>query len=227
MNRSTLDALAGFEQRLSDVLKDVERARLDFEARLAAALAAEERIEREHDEEHADKLAGGSPGRSPLGPIAERPPPANCPPLLVAVAAGGVRGSDGDRPSREGNPVLRRRCQVGDAPQRGRRRALTTLMAAAGKGDAGIKIKADAAIQAIELFGWGVFAAASAFLMAHYAYLYFDLVEELISLRRYPTAGEFSRRLDCSASAGFSLADLCCHSSSAYRGPLALSCNDS
>jgi hypothetical protein len=49
MNRSTLDALADFEQRLSDVLKDVQRARLDFEARLATTVAAEKR---ERDEEH-------------------------------------------------------------------------------------------------------------------------------------------------------------------------------
>jgi hypothetical protein len=56
MNRSTVDALADFEQRLSDVLKDVQRARLEFEARLATAVAAEKPIEREH-EPQADKLA--------------------------------------------------------------------------------------------------------------------------------------------------------------------------
>jgi hypothetical protein len=44
------------EQRLSDALRDGERARLEFEVRLAAALAAEEseRIERER----ADTLGG-------------------------------------------------------------------------------------------------------------------------------------------------------------------------
>ena len=55
MNRSTVDALADFEQRLSDVLKDVQRARLEFAARLVTAVAAEKPIERE--EAQADKLA--------------------------------------------------------------------------------------------------------------------------------------------------------------------------
>jgi hypothetical protein len=74
MNRSTFDAVAAFEQRLSDVLRDVQRARLEFEARLSAAVAAEQRIEREHDEEHVDKLAGEIVGRSPLrGPLPRIP----------------------------------------------------------------------------------------------------------------------------------------------------------
>jgi hypothetical protein len=46
--------LVDFEQCLSDAVKDAQRA--EFEARLATALAAEERIEREH-EQAADKLA--------------------------------------------------------------------------------------------------------------------------------------------------------------------------
>jgi hypothetical protein len=56
MNLSTVDALTDFEQCLSDALENAQRARLEFGARLATALAAEERIEREH-ESHADKLA--------------------------------------------------------------------------------------------------------------------------------------------------------------------------
>ena len=44
MNLSTFDALTDFEQCLSDALKNAQHARLEFEARLATALA-EERIE--------------------------------------------------------------------------------------------------------------------------------------------------------------------------------------
>ena len=75
MKRSTFDAFADFEQRLSDVLKDVQRARLDFAARLATTVAAEKR---ERDEEHADKLDGGAeiarwpPLRGPLPSNAPR-----------------------------------------------------------------------------------------------------------------------------------------------------------
>ncbi len=57
MNLSTVDALANFEQWLADALRDVQRARLEFEARLASALAAEERIERGYERAEADKLA--------------------------------------------------------------------------------------------------------------------------------------------------------------------------
>jgi hypothetical protein len=57
MNPSTVDALANFEQWLADALRDVQRARLEFEARLASALAAEERIERGYERAEADKLA--------------------------------------------------------------------------------------------------------------------------------------------------------------------------
>ena len=71
MNRSTVDALANFEQRLSDVLKDVQRARLEFEARLATAVAAEKPIEREH-EAQADKLAEAV---AEITPKSERVPP--------------------------------------------------------------------------------------------------------------------------------------------------------
>jgi hypothetical protein len=49
--------LIDFEKCLSDALEDTRRARLDFEARLAIALAAEERIEREHERAEADGLA--------------------------------------------------------------------------------------------------------------------------------------------------------------------------
>ena len=56
MNPSTLDALANFEQWLADALRDVQRARLEFEARLATALA-EERIEPENKRAQADQLA--------------------------------------------------------------------------------------------------------------------------------------------------------------------------
>jgi hypothetical protein len=49
--------LVDFEQCLLDALKDTQRAPLEFEARLATALAAEERIEREHERAQADKLA--------------------------------------------------------------------------------------------------------------------------------------------------------------------------
>ena len=56
MNPSTVDALANFEQWLSDALKDAQRARLEFEARLATALA-EERIEPENKRAQADQLA--------------------------------------------------------------------------------------------------------------------------------------------------------------------------
>jgi hypothetical protein len=68
MNRSTLDALADFEQRLSDVLKDVQRARLDFEARLATTVAAEKR---ERDEEH-EIARRAPPLRGPLPSNARR-----------------------------------------------------------------------------------------------------------------------------------------------------------
>ena len=48
MNLSTGDALTDFERRVTDALSDAlstaECARLEFEARLAAALMAEERI---------------------------------------------------------------------------------------------------------------------------------------------------------------------------------------
>jgi hypothetical protein len=56
MNPSTLDALANFEQWLADALRDVKRARLEFEARLATALA-EERIEPENKRSQAAQLA--------------------------------------------------------------------------------------------------------------------------------------------------------------------------
>ena len=56
MNISTVDALANFEQWLADALRDVQRARLEFEARLATALA-EERIEPENKRAQADQLA--------------------------------------------------------------------------------------------------------------------------------------------------------------------------
>jgi hypothetical protein len=56
MNTSTVDALANFEQWLADALRDVQRARLEFEARLATALA-EERIEPENKRAQADQLA--------------------------------------------------------------------------------------------------------------------------------------------------------------------------
>jgi hypothetical protein len=56
MNPSTLDALANFEQWLADALRDVQRARLEFEARLATALA-EERIEPDNKLAQADQLA--------------------------------------------------------------------------------------------------------------------------------------------------------------------------
>ena len=56
MNPSTVDALANFEQWLADALRDVQRARLEFEARLATALA-EERIEPENKRAQADQLA--------------------------------------------------------------------------------------------------------------------------------------------------------------------------
>src|SRR4051812_38689619 len=48
MKRSTVDALTGFEQCLSDALKNAHRGRLKFEARLATSLTAES---------HADNLA--------------------------------------------------------------------------------------------------------------------------------------------------------------------------
>jgi hypothetical protein len=54
MNPSTVDALANFEQWLADALRDVQRARLEFEARLATALA-EERIEPENKRAQADQ----------------------------------------------------------------------------------------------------------------------------------------------------------------------------
>ena len=56
MNLSTVDALTDFEQCLSDALKNAQRARLEFEARLATALA-EERIEPENKRAQADQLA--------------------------------------------------------------------------------------------------------------------------------------------------------------------------
>jgi len=56
MNPSTVDALANFEQWLADALRDVQRARLEFEARLATALA-EERIEPDNKRAQADQLA--------------------------------------------------------------------------------------------------------------------------------------------------------------------------
>ena len=56
MKLSTVDALTDFEQCLSDALKNAQRDRLKFEARLATSLTAEECIEREH-ESHADNLA--------------------------------------------------------------------------------------------------------------------------------------------------------------------------
>ena len=56
MNPSTVDALANFEQWLADALRDVQRARLEFEARLATALA-EERIEPDNNRAQTDQLA--------------------------------------------------------------------------------------------------------------------------------------------------------------------------
>jgi len=56
MNPSTVDALANFEQWLADALRDVQRARLEFEARLATALA-EESIEPDNKRAQADHLA--------------------------------------------------------------------------------------------------------------------------------------------------------------------------
>ena len=58
MNLSTVDALTDFEQCLSDALKNAQRARLEFEARLATALA-EERVEPENKRAQADQLAEG------------------------------------------------------------------------------------------------------------------------------------------------------------------------
>jgi len=56
MNLSIGDALTDFEQCLSDALKNAQRARLEFEARLATALA-EERIEPDNKRPQADQLA--------------------------------------------------------------------------------------------------------------------------------------------------------------------------
>ena len=56
MKLSTVDAVTDFEQCLSDALKNAQRARLEFEARLATALA-EERIEPENKRAQAAQLA--------------------------------------------------------------------------------------------------------------------------------------------------------------------------
>ena len=72
MKLATVDALTDLEHRLTDALSDAlskaECARLEFEARLAAALMAEERI---------------VPPKSTVGRITAAP-------LLVAVPAGGL-----------------------------------------------------------------------------------------------------------------------------------------
>src|SRR6187200_2142160 len=56
MNPSTVDALANFEKWLAEALRNAQRARLEFEARLATALA-EGRIEPDNKRAQADQLA--------------------------------------------------------------------------------------------------------------------------------------------------------------------------
>src|SRR4051812_13422402 len=103
MNTSTVDALANFEQWLADALRDVQRARLEFEARLATALA-EERVEPENKRAQADQLAEGVAEIArkfadeaakvarkrvpPLRPPDERSLARTCAPLVVAVPTG-------------------------------------------------------------------------------------------------------------------------------------------
>ena len=103
MNTSTVDALANFEQWLADALRDVQRARLEFEARLATALA-EERVEPENNGRKPTSLRKGwqrspasSPMRRPRSPASacpretsadERSLARTCAPLVVAVPTG-------------------------------------------------------------------------------------------------------------------------------------------